>query len=442
MATAGLVMIASAKALSMFNNGFQWSAAAWGAMALFLALESVARVLGWLEEDEAPKVEGNTIVHDYLNASMSATHELEKLLRDSPRQAVDNLTSALKSKKDKVRSGAARMLAAMGARSALPGTLKALASDDYFVRNGAIGGIKTALTGTSDDDFRRGVFDPLANFLLKTPPDAMLHAEVPSVLLTLDRERAALLLKSESLLTLDSEWLPSILDALIAAGTLPGLEKIRSLLSDMESGRCELWHPELYQAAILRALTASGAPEAEETLRRVIRERPTLADKASAMLLGLHGIQPIDAYIRLLDRVEDQGIDSLNEVEQNYFAAMVFKAEWDNGGVQQYFTNSSAEHARIAHRALDAIQAPNAAELLRRVMLLFGRQGPPEDRDERVRKIDLMAPDFFEEVDRLQEEAKADEPDLDTLIHIYLLENAGIIAETGYRAIKSTPSPA
>lgn len=309
-------MIAASKCLMMLREGLQWNASVWTLVALFLALEAATRVLGWLDDDDAPQVEGKTIVHDYLNASMSAEHYLDKMVKESPRQAVNNLNLAMKSKKDHVRSGAARRLAAMGTASALPGCLKALASDDYFVRKEAMGGIKTALEGTVDDGFRLGVFAPLAAFLFMEPSTGMLHPEVPSLLLTLDREKAILLLQNESLLTIDSEWLPAILDALIAAEALPDLGKIRSLLSDMESGKCELWHPELAHAAILRALTAAKAPEAEAVLRRVIQEKPTLADKASEMLLGLHGIQPIDVYCKLIDRVEDSGIDSLDEVDR------------------------------------------------------------------------------------------------------------------------------
>ncbi|MES2475948.1 MAG: DUF4375 domain-containing protein [Verrucomicrobiota bacterium] len=423
LAIAGLVMIAVLKVAAIFTVGFQWKSSVWAALALFLALEAVARVLGWLEDDEAPQVEGNSIVHDYLNASMSAKHALEKMVRESPSQAVRNLTSALTSNKDQIRSGAARMLAAMGSASALPGTLKALASDDYFVRGGAIGGIKTAMEATPDDVFRRGVFDPLAAFLSTKTAGGMLHTEVPSLLLTLDRKQAESILISESVLTLDSEWLPAILDALTAGAALPPLETIRRLLSDLESGMFEFWHPELAHAAILRALMAIRAPEAEETLRRVIKEKPTLADKASRMLLELHGIDPMDVYLRLLDRVEGSGIESLAEVEQNFYAVMVFTAECDNGGIQQYFTNTSSEHARQAFRALQVIDAPNAADFLRKVMMLFGKQGPPEDRDERLRRIDLMAPDFFEEADRIQGEAKADERGLETLLNFYLLEN-------------------
>ena len=424
MAIVGLVMIAILKVAAMFTVGFQWKSSVWAILALLLALEAVARVLGWLEDDKAPQVEGKSMVHDYLNASMYAKHDLEKMVRESPRQAVGNLTSALKSNKEQIRSGAARMLATMGSASALPGTLKALASDDYFVRSGAIGGIKTAMEATPDDVFRCGVFDPLVAFLSAKASDGMLQTEVPSLLLTLDRQKAESILKSESLLTLDSEWLPATLDALTAAAALPPLETIRRLLTDLESGRFEFWHPELAHAAILRALMAIGAPEAEETLRRVIMEKPVLADKASRMLLELHGIDPMDVYLRLLDRVERSGIGSLAEAEQNFFAVMVFTAECDNGGIQQYFTNSSAEHARQALRALQVIDAPNAADLLRKVMMLFGKQGPPEDRDERLRRIDLMAPGFFEEVDRLQDEAKADERGLETLLNFYLLEHA------------------
>ena len=130
LATAGLLIIAVSKSLIIFREGFQWNASIGILVSLFLALEAVARVLGWLEDDDAPHVEGKTMVHDYLNASMSAKHYLDRMVEESPRQAVSNLTLALKSKKDQVRSLAARMLAALGTASALQRSLKALASEN------------------------------------------------------------------------------------------------------------------------------------------------------------------------------------------------------------------------------------------------------------------------------------------------------------------------
>ena len=365
MAIVGLVMIAVLKLAATFTIGFQWKSSVWAVLALLLALKAVARVLGWLEEDEAPQVEDKSMVHDYLNASMSAKHDLEKMVRESPRQAVGNLTSALKSNKDQIRSGAARMLAAIG---------KCI-SPSRHIESSCFGRLFRQSRGDWRDKDRYGSDSgrcfPMWSF--RSPCSISIGKGFRAACFMRKCLRSSShwiektpnsILKSESVMTLDSEWLPATLDALTSEAALPPLETIRRLWTDLESGRFDFWHPELAHAAILRALMAIRAPEAEETLRRVIMEKPVLADKASRMLLELHGIDPMDVYLRLLDRVERSGIGSLAETEQYFYAMMVFTAECDNGGIQQYFTNSSAEHARQALRALEVIDAPNAADFL------------------------------------------------------------------------------
>jgi hypothetical protein len=62
--------------------------------------------------------------------------------------------------------------------------------------------------------------------------------------------------------------------------------------------------------------------------------------------------------------------------------------EINNGGFDQFFWNSSGDHAHETVRALEAIGAPQAAQIVREAIACFPAAVAPADRDQRA---DLMA---------------------------------------------------
>mgnify|MGYP006169185315 CR=1 FL=1 len=92
----------------------------------------------------------------------------------------------------------------------------------------------------------------------------------------------------------------------------------------------------------------------------------------------------------------DEGFAGLTLAEQHYYAVSVLKGEVYNGGVEQYFGNSSGDfylHACAGLRELGALQTLALLEEARRV--LFGTQPVPLAQGERQ----LAMPTYADEGD-------------------------------------------
>lgn len=108
-----------------------------------------------------------------------------------------------------------------------------------------------------------------------------------------------------------------------------------------------------------------------------------------------------ELWLSLVKRVDDatEGFDSLTPDEKVYFAVSVLDGEVYNGGMHQFFTNSSGEFYEEAVEGLTVLKAMKSLELLREATtLLFADTHPPKDRAERWEKMrqypdDQLAPD-------------------------------------------------
>jgi hypothetical protein len=77
----------------------------------------------------------------------------------------------------------------------------------------------------------------------------------------------------------------------------------------------------------------------------------------------------------LLQRSERDGMNSLAQYERDYIAVWELHAEASNGSLDQYFANSSGDHAVEALQALQRIGVIRAADVFRRAIDVFGPAG-------------------------------------------------------------------
>ncbi|MDB5517654.1 MAG: hypothetical protein JWQ17_4412 [Tardiphaga sp.] len=98
------------------------------------------------------------------------------------------------------------------------------------------------------------------------------------------------------------------------------------------------------------------------------------------------------------------GFAGLSAENQNYFAACLLEGEVYDGGFDQYFHNSSADHYADAIRGLQEIGAAECSRLVVAAKeVLFGADDVPGTQDSRCSRIGEMAPaleDKLEELDR------------------------------------------
>jgi hypothetical protein len=136
----------------------------------------------------------------------------------------------------------------------------------------------------------------------------------------------------------------------------------------------------------------------------------------------------IEAYlISLSEKVcpglWDEGWDSLSPAEQIFACVWQLEAEVNNGGFDQFYSDSAGDHAAETVAALERIGAGHTAAVVRRANALFGIGGPPRDRDTREDALDQVREDRegeFEELDSAFYEYK---DNLSQLLYVYVMEH-------------------
>lgn len=92
----------------------------------------------------------------------------------------------------------------------------------------------------------------------------------------------------------------------------------------------------------------------------------------------------------------DEGFAGLALAEQHYYAVSTLSGEVYNGGFEQYFGNSSADHYLIACAGLRALGAVQTLALLEQARsILFGPHPVPLEQSERQ----LLMPTYAEQGD-------------------------------------------
>jgi hypothetical protein len=114
----------------------------------------------------------------------------------------------------------------------------------------------------------------------------------------------------------------------------------------------------------------------------------------------------IGTYSAICPRYEKLGFKKLTEQERTLFCTWQFVCELNNGGIHQFFFNASGEFAMETVDALERVQMPHAASLLRRELAAF--PAPPKDHGTRAEQLaslpksvqddlfDELTADFFD----------------------------------------------
>lgn len=95
-----------------------------------------------------------------------------------------------------------------------------------------------------------------------------------------------------------------------------------------------------------------------------------------------------DYWTSLIHRIYHtrEGYDGLSQVEKNYFLCCVLNGEVNNGGLHQFYANSSGKRYEETLEALEELDAWHSRRILARSCeLLFpGCSAPPRDDEERM----------------------------------------------------------
>jgi HEAT repeat protein len=322
----------------------------------------------------------------------------ELLEENPPPASVPLLTPFLDDPSAEIRKAAALVVGCVGSGTSVHVLRKALADPDEYVRSYAIIGLQRALKANRLDDLcRRDLFAPL--LALITEGKNADHAA--PLLLQLDERKATEFFLSDQFLSPRSAALHEVLRALNGKQISVPRDRLLALVEDLRAR--DTVHPGSYQLAeAFRALGRHRAREDRDVFERYLTHKDeTVASGAAAGLLASHDLNGYQD--RVWAALEKHGVGGLNEAQRHYYAVTIFNSEVNNGGLSQYFFNSSGNHWRDAIAGLEAMGSKERLAVLREAVAKFGKAGPSTNRDERMTQLSALTradDELFSELDR------------------------------------------
>ena len=131
----------------------------------------------------------------------------------------------------------------------------------------------------------------------------------------------------------------------------------------------------------------------------------------------------------VFDLLADQGYEVLNPVQQQFVCVWAACGEVDNGGLWQFFFNTSGDWALDTPAALERFQAPDLARIVRAAIAMFPNESPSTSLELRRREIEALPEEVMVAWDRLSKEF--DTASMDGKIEAYIHQNEREIYDNG-----------
>jgi HEAT repeat protein len=308
------------------------------------------------------------------------------LLGDSPgHEAVEALAPFLSDPSKEIRKDAALTIAKTGAATITPLVRKALLDQDEYVRSYALMELEFALDRSGlSDSVQAELFPDVLNLLL-----ANRNADkAADILYRFNSARANHYFLSQEVITPESPILHEVLEVLANAKVPVPRNDLKSLIASLEMQ--ELKYPKTY--ALGEALRLLGQQQREED-RDLIRRLTThpegcVAEGAAAGLLCSFGLDGFEK--KIWDTEEQFGYESLSEHQRLYSAVFLCDAEINNGGLAQFFVNSSGDRWPDALAGLKAMGFQERLAVLDEAIAKFGSAGPSTIRNMRQNQLSKL----------------------------------------------------
>jgi len=280
-----------------------------------------------------------------------------------------------------------------GREDVIPAMKQAFSDKEESVRRSVLSGVGHALdedplgeTKTSAA-FKAAMFDLIVTLVPHEPvkerrsvSDDFTYADAIKLLPRLMRSKAREHLQHPSLFRADNRDLYVILESLSNAGVSVSVD-LDKYLTDTRPKALADEHPYPYlYGQLLRASATQKHPRARELIQDALEvfddwTVPENAAEAQWILLGLSPSLDNDIFAHL-DRA---GPDKLAKPLQQYVIVSEYFYDAMNGGLSQYFFNTSASSIRANVIALNEMGATGPADEIMAALKLFGPKGPPAD---------------------------------------------------------------
>jgi hypothetical protein len=309
---------------------------------------------------------------------------LELLVDHAGDEVVKVALPLVKAPSADVRKTAALHLSSVGRAATIPALKELMRDEDGHVRSYVRDGIERAVAeGRAEDEFRRQAYDLLLSQCDQDWGSATNDAA--DMIVVLDPARAAVDLADERLLNLSNRNAYRILEACNRASILLPEDAVRRLLdAALPLAVGDRSYPNDYvAAAALRGLalrSAGGVDSIAESLLN--HENEKVKEAAAEALATLAGVTDPTAFV--IDRANRGGYEALSREQRVVYCAFLFDAEVCNGGLMQFFGNSSGDHAVDTLVALSELRHRDAYAALDTAMRLVGPLARESDRELRL----------------------------------------------------------
>lgn len=155
---------------------------------------------------------------------------------------------------------------------------------------------------------------------------------------------------------------------------------------------------------------------------------PVLTSNADIRNLLISSTDANDMVIAINDYIGNlcewgENLEKLTEPQKNFFLNQVFEIEVNNGGISQYFFNSSGQHAHETVESLKVIGAMKIAEILQNAIAIFPKASVPKDDDKRESVLEKMEKKGDEIWEKLEEKFYEYPDNLNELNLAYVRKN-------------------
>jgi hypothetical protein len=347
------------------------------------------------------------------------------LFGDSPpTNAAPFLAPFLEESGKEIRKDAALALGKIGSADVVAPLRKAFTDSDDYVRSYGLMGLQRAVgSNRLDASCARDLFPDIAQLVVMADGNDKSGSlrEATALLLNIDRTRATDLFLSEKVLTADSPALHEVLEALANKRVSVPRERLLALIEKLE--KREMKYPTPY--ALGKSLRLLG--QHKLTSDRVFLEArtsasdKTVAEGAIEGLIASFGLEGFEQ--RAWEAENKNGFAALKPAQKHYLAVQMYDGQVNNGGLSQYFFNSSGDTWREALGGLEAMGFNERLTVLREAVAKFGKDGPSPGREQRMvqlAKLERKNDASFEALDDRYYKSKEV---IDVLAKRYVLKN-------------------
>lgn len=308
------------------------------------------------------------------------------LLGDAPGpEVVSALAPFLSDPAKGIRKDAALAIAKTGAPTIVPLIQQAFRDEDEYVRSYALMGLTFALDRSGLSDSVRADLFPDVLKLLRADEDV---DDAAAVLYRLNANKAQEFFLSPEVFTAKSPILHEALEVLADAKAPVSREALLALIQSLEAE--ELKYPQTYTLAEALRLLGQHRNESDRDFlrQRLTHPEERVAKGAAAGLVSSFGLEGFEQ--RIWDVEKKNGIAGLTDQQRLYRAVFICDGEINNGGLSQYFVNSSGNDWRDALAGFKAMGFTERLNILAEATGKFGPTGPSPNRSLRQDQLSKL----------------------------------------------------